>query len=120
MNSFTKKTIITPLKTLLLVLAACVGLSSAKADEVQYYTGQHGGVCVELVMLWDESGRICGEMNYGGNLITLVGSNPRTGYIRFTDSDGDVYSLTKRLTSDRIIWSGTMNNSVPVAFSRPR
>lgn len=65
---------------------------------------------------------------------TLSGNNPKEGVINlqeFTPSPkgGEPFlsancRLTKRVTADRIIWEGTMNNidgrSFPMKLSRPR
>lgn len=67
------------------------------------------------------------------NSYTLTGNNPKDGVLILSEytPDGTGKSirtadcrLTKRVTADRIIWEGTMNNTdgrvLPMKFSRPR
>ena len=120
MKSLKQSNLLAGLKNLAFAAVVFLGVASAEAEEMQFYNGQLGGCPVELVMVWEGTGEIYGQMNYRGALIALQGINPRAGVIRFIDCEGDVYFLTKRITDDCIIWSGVMNDSVPVVFTRSR
>lgn len=126
MNTIKHNRLSVRLKTLLLALTAFACLTASEAGEIQEYTGFLGGESIELVMKWTSSGEIFGVLFFQGADIELKGTNPQAGVIEFKCRDGAVYNLTKRLTSDLVIWSGTVhdginvNNVVPISFSRAR
>lgn len=111
------------MKFFFLSLLAVLLVSTARADEIQSYSGTIGGARCSLVMIWKNTqglSSVSGILNFQGRKIPLRGENPKPGVLAFFDGDADVYRLEKTLTPRAIIWSGLMNGSVAVSFARDR
>lgn len=122
MNTNSKKN---PFKEFMLCTIAFVtmtigGATSAQA-ETQVYGGTFSDAPAVFVVIWENSAgleTVYGSISFSGESFTFTGSNPVHGHLILEDEDGNIYRLTKTITAGQVIWSGTFNDTLPVAFSR--
>ncbi|MEM1441918.1 MAG: hypothetical protein AAGF67_06220 [Verrucomicrobiota bacterium] len=82
------------------------------------YIPEGDGTPFPVTIVWDNIeglGNINGYMTYpNGRRVHFSGSNPESGFITFTDSEGAVFSLWKRTRGDSFEWAGTgADNAAP-------
>jgi hypothetical protein len=107
-------------------------------ESVLVYGGNVGKLDAVFFIEWAGTGKpIVGYYFYPSKgrkkIYTLKGNNPKEGILNLVEYTPDDSGkailtancrLTKRVTADRILWEGTMNNTdgrqLPMKFSRPR
>jgi hypothetical protein len=107
-------------------------------ESVVVYGGNIGKLDALFFIEWTGTGNpVSGHYFHLSNgrkkTYTLTGNNPKDGVVNLAEYTPDGKGtakltancrLTKRVTADRIIWEGTMNNTdgrvLPMKFSRPR
>lgn len=113
--------------------------ASVDNEAVLVYGGKVGKLDAIFFIEWDgEPGSTLQGLYYypsrgRDRLYLLTGTNPKPGVLLLqeftpTAGGGEVHSascrLTKRVSGDRIIWEGTMNNTdgrvLPMSFSRTK
>lgn len=96
----------------------------AHADTVEQYAGLLNGRPIQVLINWSDpenKGAVSGEIWMAAQVVSSFGgTNPQEGVLILTDEHGYKFEFSKTLTSDRIEWSGKMNDTVPIEFSRKR